>query len=105
VGAPSSITINGTASSALYPGQQVTFPVTVSNPGHGNQYIGTVSGSVASAPTNCTTTDFTFTPITINTDYAAGASSVYTGTLAMADATTSQNACANGSLGLSFSSN
>lgn len=105
VGTASSIAISGNVTSALYPGYSQAFPITVSNPGSGHQYVQTVSGSVSTAPSGCPTTDFSMANVPVNTDLAAGASTVVTGTLAMTDANTSQNSCAGGALTLSFSSN
>jgi hypothetical protein len=112
VGTASSIAISGTDTSALYPGYSQTFPITVSNPGAGHQYVQTVtlSGVVPSLggtdnSANCTPGWFTMANVPVNADLTAGGSTVVTGTLAMTDAATSQNGCQNNSLALSFLSN
>jgi hypothetical protein len=111
VGTASSIAITGSVASDLYPGYSQAFPITVSNPGAGHQYVGTVtlSGVVPSLggtnnSANCTPGDFTMAPVPVTTDIAATSAVTVTGTLAMTDAATSQNGCQNNSLALSFTS-
>jgi hypothetical protein len=110
VGTASSIQITGSEADALYPGESVTIPITVHNPGGGNQYVGTVStaavnGIVPSNAPSCDPAWFSMAAVPVTTDIPAGGDATVVGTIQMTDAPSSQNACFNNSLDLSFVSN
>jgi hypothetical protein len=97
VGSSASIQLSSPNVGTLYPGgAAVPVTVTIHNPGAGNEYVGTVSGSVANGGTggNC-----------YNTDVAAGASPTANTTVTMNDSGTNQDACQGATLTINWSSN
>jgi hypothetical protein len=108
----------------LYPGGP-SLPVNFSvyNPGHGNEFVNTVTPSVASfgglveayagdtlsAITGCYADWFSVSPstLTLNQDIPAGGTIYVTGMafISMADDPINQDACENATVGLNFSSN
>jgi hypothetical protein len=108
VGSSASIQLSSPNVGTLYPGgAAVPVTVTIHNPGAGNEYVGTVSGSVANGGTggNCLGSWFTVAPVVYNTDVAAGASPTANTTVTMNDSGTNQDACQGATLTINWSSN
>jgi hypothetical protein len=105
VGSSSNIQLSGSPVASLYPGG-ADAPVTVSihNPGSGNQYVGTVSGSVQDNG-SCLGSWFVVDPITFNSEVAHGATATAGTNVRMTDANTSQNACQGLTMTINWSSN
>lgn len=111
VGSSSNIAITSDAPSAsLYPGAPAaSVAVHLHNPGSGNEYVGTVTGTVediTSGPNaGCLGTWFTVAPITYNSEVNAGATNNTSTTISMTDASASQDACQGATLTIDWSSN
>jgi hypothetical protein len=107
VGTSSAISLSATTSSTLYPNGSSDVAITVTNPGHGNQYVGSVhlaSVDVSSGHASCSASDFTMPDVAVSQDLAAGGSATVHGTLSMANSG-NQDACQGASLTLNLSSN
>jgi hypothetical protein len=134
VGTSSALTIHGTTSSTLYPGTSTPVNFTVDNPSSGHQLLGTIhlasihacvgasstwngtacsnSGTEAttcedfSNTASSTTKDFSMADVVSNQDVANGNGQTVTatGTLAMNDLASAQDACKNANLTLGFTS-
>lgn len=109
VGTSSAVTLHGTAASALYPGTSSVVNFTVDNPSTGHQYVATihlVSVTTDAGHSTCDTSDFTMPDVTVNQDFASGntQSVTATGTLTMANTTSSQDGCKGAPLTLNLSS-
>jgi hypothetical protein len=105
VGSASGIQLSGSPAATLYPGG-ADAPVTVSihNPGSGNQYVGTITGTVATNG-GCLGTWFVVDPVTYNAEVNAGATGTAGTNVRMTDANASQNACQGQTLTINWSSN
>jgi hypothetical protein len=106
-GDATTIEVAATTATTLYPGTASDVDITVTNPGKGHQYVGTVtldSVSADAAHSACDTTDFTMDAVTVNANLAGGAHTDATGSLAMAD-DGNQDACKGAVLTLHLSSN
>lgn len=134
VGTSSALTIHGTTSSTLYPGTSTTVSFTVDNPSSGHQQLGTIhlasvhacvgtgstwngtscsnSGTEATtcetfdSSSSSTADDFSMPDVVVNADYGNGSGQTVTqtGTLAMNDLASNQNACKTANLTLGFTS-
>jgi hypothetical protein len=106
VGSSSNIVIsNDTPAAQLFPGgADVTLPVHLQNPGGGNEYVATVSGTVANNG-SCLGSWFTVDPITYNAEVNHGATANTSTLVRMSDAATSQDACQGKTLTINWSSN
>jgi hypothetical protein len=132
VGASSALTVTGTSASTLYPGTSSTVNFTVSNPSTGHQKLGSITLSAVHACTGASSTwtgaacsnsgteqttcesfdtsasstldNFSLPVVASNTDFGPGNNQTVTqtGTLAMNNLSSSQNACQNANLTLSF---
>jgi hypothetical protein len=132
VGASSALTVTGTVSGTLYPGTSNAVNFTANNPSSGHQRLGTVTLSGVHActgagstwngtacsnsgteQTTCesfdtnassTSDNFSMPAVVANQDLASGNNQTVTntGTLTMNDLNSSQNACQNANLTLSF---
>jgi hypothetical protein len=132
VGTSSNLTVTGTTASTLYPGTSSTVNFTVSNPSSGHEKLGSITLSAVHActgtgsswngtscsnsgteQTTCesfdtnassTTDNFSMPVVASNTDFGPGNNQTVTqtGTLAMNDLSSSQNACQGASLTLTF---
>jgi hypothetical protein len=132
VGNASNLTVTGTAASTLYPGTSSTVNFTVNNPSSGHERLGSITltavhactgtgstwngsscSNAGTEQTTCessdtsassTTDNFSMPVVTANTDYGPGngQSVTQTGTIAMNDLSSSQNACQGASLTLTF---
>ncbi len=108
VGSSSNVQIsNDTPASQLYPGgSAVSVAVHLHNPGNGNEYVGTVSGTVANSNGGtCLGSWFTVAPITYNAEVNAGATNNTSTTISMTDSGTIQDACQGQTLTIDWSSN
>jgi len=108
VGSSSNIQLSSPTVGPLYPGgPDVPVTVTIHNPGSGNEYVATISGTIADggAGNNCSGSWFTVAPIVFDTDVAGGASPTASTTVTMADSGTNQDACQGATLTINWSSN
>lgn len=110
VGNASAVTLKGTITGNLYPGSSSAVSFTVDNPSSGSQRVGTISlGSVTvdAGHSGCGTAAFSMPAVTVNQTFAPGNGQAVTptGTLAMADTGTNQDACQGATLTLNLSSN
>ena len=106
VGSSAGINLSSDAVSGLFPGG-VDVPVTVhvANPGNGNEYVGTISGSVQTSG-GCQGSWFVVDPIAYNTDVTHNASGPNAATaVRMLDSGTDQDACQGLTLTINWSSN
>jgi hypothetical protein len=106
-GSATAIEVVGTASTTLYPGTSSNVAITVTNPGQGHQFVGTVS--LASVTTDaahsaCDMSDFTMADVPVNANLAGGGNTNVSGSLAMAD-DGNQDACKGAPLTLHLTSN
>jgi hypothetical protein len=104
VGTSSGITLSGSPAQLLYPGgadRSVT--VTITNPGSGAQYVGTVSGTVADNG-GCDGDWFEVDPVLVGATLAPGASTTRSTVVRMLDSGTNQDACKNASMTITWSS-
>ncbi len=107
VGSTSNIELSSPSVGTLYPGgSAVPVTVTIHNPGNGNEYVGTISGSVADGGTggNCLGSWFTVAPIVYDTNVTAGASPTANTTVTMNDSGTNQDPCQGATLTINWSS-
>jgi hypothetical protein len=105
VGASSAIALSSPAVGTLYPGgPDVPVTVSIHNPGSGNEYVGTISGTVADNGT-CQGSWFTVDPITYNTQVAAGATTTASTHVRMTESGTNQDACQSKTVTINWSSN
>ncbi len=105
VGSASSITLSSGAVSGLYPGgADVPVSVTITNPGGGAQYVGTVSGSIADNG-GCQGAWFQVDSVTYNGTIAAGGTGTASTKVRMLDSGTNQNVCQGKSMTITWSSN
>jgi hypothetical protein len=105
VGSSSNIVITNDTVGTLYPGgADVTVPVHLQNPGGGNEYVGTVSGTVADNG-GCLGSWFVVDPVTYNAEVNHGATNGTSTKVRMLDAATSQDACQGATLTVNWSSN
>lgn len=105
VGTSSGVILSGGPSGLLYPGgpdRAVT--VTVTNPGSGAQYVGTVSGTVVDNG-GCDGDWFEVDSVLVGATLAPGASTTRSTVVRMLDSGTSQDACKNASMTIDWSSN
>ncbi len=116
VGSGSTVTLKGTVSGNLYPGNSATVSFTVDNPSSAAQRVGTISLSSISVDAGHSTCsvlttggnpDFTMASVAVNKVFATGnnQSVTQTGTLQMNDTGVSQNACQGATLTLNLTSN
>lgn len=105
VGSASAITLASGTVSGLFPGgADVPVTVTITNPGGGAQYVGTVSGTVADNGT-CQGAWFQVDSVAYNGSISAGASDTKSTNVRMLDSGTNQNACQGKTMTVSWSSN
>ncbi len=106
VGTSSAIVLSSTQVGTLYPGgADVPVSVSVQNPGSGNQYVGTISGSVADNG-SCLGSWFVVDPITFNADVTHGATVTAGPTnVRMLDSSTNQDACKGLTMTINWTSN
>jgi hypothetical protein len=105
IGSSSNLELSSTAVSGLYPGG-ADVPVTVSihNPGTGNQYVGTVSGTVADNG-SCQGSWFVVDSVNHNADLTHGATVTEDTNVRMLDSGTNQDACQGKTMTINWSSN
>jgi len=105
VGSSQGIQLSGSPAAALFPGG-ADAPVTVSihNPAGGNEYVGTISGTVATNG-GCQGSWFTVDSIPYNTTVAAGATVTAGTNVRMADSGTNQDACQGKTMTITWASN
>ena len=106
VGSSVTVNLSSDAVSGLYPGG-VDVPVTVhvANPGNGNEYVATISGTVADNGA-CQGSWFQVDPVTYNHDVTHNASGPdATTAVRMLDSNTNQDACQGKTLTINWSSN
>ena len=106
VGTASNIQLSSDAVTDLYPGAAAT-PVTVHvhNPGGGNQYVATISGTVADN-SGCLGSWFTVASVTYNQSVAAGADGADgSSSISLDESGTSQDACQGKTMTINWSSN
>jgi hypothetical protein len=105
VGSSSGVQLSGSPSTSLYPGgADAAATVSIHNPGSGNEYVGTISGSVADNG-GCLGSWFTVDPITYNATVAGGATATAATHVRMSDSGTNQDACQGKSVTVNWSSN
>ena len=108
VGSSSNIQLSSPSVGTLYPGgSAVPVTVTIHNPAAGNEYVGTISGSVADGGSggNCLGSWFTVAPIVYNTNVSAGTSPTAGTTVTMNESGSNQDACQGATLTINWSSN
>jgi len=111
VGSSGAITLTSNAVSGLYPGGAAkTVTLNVFNNNAGDEYVGTISGSVEDITTGpnagCMGSWFSVAPVTYNTTVLAGATTHPTTTISMpSDTVDNQNACQGAALTIDWSSN
>jgi len=116
VGSASSVTLHATITGNLYPGSSSPVTFTVDNPSSGVQRVGTVSLSsisVDAGHSTCSTKntgenpDFTMAAVPVNQVFPPGNGQTVsaTGTLAMNETGTNQDACQGAILTLHLSNN
>lgn len=106
VGSSAHINLSSDAISGLFPGG-VDVPVTVhiANPGDGNEYVATISGSVADNG-GCLGSWFQVDPIAYNQDVTHNASGPNATThVRLLDSGGNQDACQNATMTINWSSN
>lgn len=104
VGTSSGVTLSGNAVGLLYPGgvdRPVT--VTITNPGSGAQYVGTVSGAVADNG-GCDGDWFEVDSVAYDATLGPGASDTVSTVVRMLDNGGNQDACKNLTLTINWSS-
>jgi hypothetical protein len=104
VGTSSGILLSGNAVGLLYPGgpdRPVT--VTITNPGAGAQYVGTISGTVADNGA-CDGDWFEVDSVDYDDTLAPGASDTVTTAVRMLESGTNQDACKNLTMTITWSS-
>ena len=100
----SAIVLSSPPVTTLYPGG-ATVPVTVTvAPGSGNQFVGTVSGTVTTQG-GCDGSWFTVAPVNDNAPVAGGGSPTADTTVQMNDSGTNQNACQGLTMAIAWLSN
>jgi hypothetical protein len=105
VGTSSTVQLSGSPVGTLYPGgNQVPVDVTITNPGGGSQYVGHVSGSVATNG-GCDGTWFQVDGFDLNQTLASGASATVQTNVRMLNVPSSQDACKNASMTINWTSN
>jgi len=109
-GTSSALVIHGTVSASLYPGTSSTVSFTVDNSSSGHQYVTSIHlASITTDGTHsgCNLADYTMNDVAAGQDVASGngIAITATGTLTMANAAVSQDACKNAPLTLNFTSN
>ncbi|HZT84843.1 MAG TPA: hypothetical protein VE984_05415 [Gaiellaceae bacterium] len=105
VGMSSNIQLSSPLVGTLYPGgPAVPVTVTIHNPSSGQEYVGTITGTVADNG-GCQGSWFTVAPISYNQEVAGGASPTASTTVTMNDSTTNQDACQNATMTINWSSN
>lgn len=115
VGSSSNVTINGTVTSALYPGTSSPVTFTVNNPSPGEEYVHKIhltSITPDSGHSSCSTVvtggnpDFTMPEVVVNQDVPSGNGNPITaqGTITMNETGVSQNACQGATLTLNLTS-
>lgn len=116
VGSSSSVTLHATITGNLFPGSSSPVTFTVDNPSSGVQRVGTVSLasiSVDSEHSGCSTKisgenpDFTMAAVPVNQVFQSGDGQAVsaTGTLAMNETGTNQDACQGATLTLHLTNN
>jgi hypothetical protein len=114
VGSSTAVVITQTNTlSAMYPNSAVQdIDLNVANSGGGNEYVGTVSISIAPAslPVGCLASWFTITNAAVNTNVTPGPTHAFAGattgaSIKLNDSLSSQDACQGASLVLNLSSN
>jgi hypothetical protein len=109
VGSSTAVTLDGTITGDLYPGgAPAAVSVKVTNPGSGSQHVGSVhlvSVAADADHSDCDTSAFSMSDITVDQLLASGANTTVNGSLSMSDTGVSQNACQGAALTLTFSSN
>ena len=99
VGSSSTVTLHGTAATALYPGTSSVVNFTVDNPSPGHQYVNNITLTSVSVDTNhsgCVVADYTMASVPAHQDIPGNQTGVaigVTGTLSMANTAVSQDAC------------
>ncbi len=106
VGTSSTIALGNTPVGTLYPGgADVPVTVSVHNPGSGNQYVATITGTVADNG-GCLGSWFVVDPISFDTNVQAGATVTAGPTnVRMLDSSTNQDACKLATMTINWSSN
>jgi hypothetical protein len=106
VGSSSPIQLSSTQVGPLYPGgADASVSVSVNNPGSGNEYVGTISGTVADNG-SCLGSWFQVEPITFNTTVTHGAGATAGPTkVRMIDSGTNQDACQGKTMTVNWASN
>jgi len=105
VGTSSNITLASGAVTGLYPGGvDVPVTVTITNPGSGNQFVGTVSGTVADNA-GCLGTWFQVDSITYAQTLAHGASDTRSTNVRMLDSGSNQDVCKGKVMTINWTSN
>jgi hypothetical protein len=105
VGDSSAIQLSSPAVGTLYPGgPDVPVTVSIKNPGSGNEYVATVSGTVADSG-SCLGSWFVVDPITYNASVTAGATVTASTNVRMTESNTNQDACKLKTMTINWSSN
>ncbi len=105
VGSSSTINLSSAAVSGLYPGgADVPVTVTISNPGGGAEYVGTISGSVVDNGA-CQGAWFQVDSVAYNATIAAGGLDTKATKVRMLDSGTNQNVCQGKTMTINWSSN
>jgi hypothetical protein len=105
VGDSSAIALSSPAVGTLYPGgPDVPVTVSIHNPGSGNEFVGTISGSVATNG-SCLGSWFVVDPITYGQTVAAGATATASTNVRMIESNTDQDACKLQTMTINWSSN
>lgn len=105
VGTSATVQLSGSPAATLYPGgADAPVTVTITNPGSGSQYVGTVSGTVEDN-TTCLGSWFQVDSVSYGKSLAAGASDTASTAVRMLDSGTNQNACKNKTMTIDWSSN
>lgn len=110
-GSTAAVTINGAASTTLYPGTTSPVSFTVDNPSPGTQRVGTIHLSGVTFDTGhatCSAGDYTMPDVVENQSVVSGNGIALTvgGTVTMAaQPTVSQDACQGATVTLHFTSN
>lgn len=109
-GTSTAVVLHGTVADTLYPGTSSSVSFTVDNPSNGHQYVNVIT--LASVTTDvahaaCVVADFSMPNVTAAQDVASGNGTaiIATGTITMANTSTSQDACRNAPLTLNLTSN
>jgi hypothetical protein len=105
VGSSTNVTLASPSVGTLYPdGAQVPVDVTITNPGSGSEYVGHVSGSVATSG-GCDGTWFQVDGFDYNNTLTAGSNATVQTHVRMLDSGTNQDACQGKTLTINWSSN